>query len=242
MTTTTISAAARMRLAHEMTRKTLRRFPEADYRVTFSAALRIVWREAGRSAAEIWASYSGEEQQRYLERMAWYEYGRRDARMLKDGTPLPNAFTWVRDPADDLRDVWTEAWIAVQRMVLDPRHEQKDLGRIVSAAIVRSAEKINRQQIRNGSALRTEASEDGEKIREYIIDNAAPLAERAAGPEAALIIRDAIERACADDLDRRIIRLLAEQYSQRRIAELVGLSNVAIHKRIKRLRERYAAE
>lgn len=44
-----------MKAAHEMTRETLRKFPGANYRATFAAALRIAWEEA-RAAANIAAA------------------------------------------------------------------------------------------------------------------------------------------------------------------------------------------
>lgn len=44
-----------MKAAHEMTRETLRKFPGANYRATFAAALRIAWEDA-RAAANIAAA------------------------------------------------------------------------------------------------------------------------------------------------------------------------------------------
>jgi DNA-directed RNA polymerase specialized sigma24 family protein len=115
---------------------------------------------------------------------------------------------------------------------------------IMTAACRNAARATWRNEIKHNSALRIEAirDNDGNEIkREYIKD--APTTERIApNPEDALVMRDSIERACSDETDALIINALADGYSMREIAERVGMSHVAISKRVKRIRERYTEE
>jgi len=234
-----------MTAAHAMTRATCRQYPAADYRATLAAALKIAWREDGKSAAEIFRETPGEEIAARLYRAAWHEYGRRDARYTADGRPLPNVFTWVQDanPADDLRAVANEAYIRVSDMVDDPRHAEKSLARIISRAIFTAAQAIGRQERRNGSALKTRRPDpdaDAAAVDAYIIEHAAPTADPIApGPEAAVIALDAIERAAHDDTDRAIIRRQACGYTQTETAEALDISRKTVNARLAAIRDRY---
>lgn len=188
-----------------------------------------------------WIALDGEQQAEYLQRMTWYEYGRRDARCTKDGRRLPNVFTWI-DPAhvsDDLQAVTNEAYIRVCTMLDDPRHTDKSLQRIISRAIIRAAEYISRAERRNATAATRQTDENG---NEYdVIDiYAGPAAARPADPESAAILLDRIERAAKDDKDRAIIKLLALEYSARQIADMLNMSHTAINKRISGIRSRAA--
>lgn len=237
----TARAAAIMSAAHEMTRKIRKQYPAADYRVTFAAALRIAWKETGKSAREIWTAYSGAEQAEYLQRMTAFEYKRRDARCTKDGKRLPNVFTWI-DPAhiaDDLQAVTNEAYIRVCAMLDDPRHEDKSLQRIISRAIIRAAEYISRAERRNATAKVTMIDDDGQEL-DAIDIYASVSAARPADPDSAAILRDRIDRAAKDDKDRAIIRLLALEYSARQIADMLNMSHTAINKQISGIRSRAA--
>ena len=208
-----------MTIAHAITRAAIQ--PGDDYRVTFAAALRIAYAEYAASAAAEWAAKTPEEQYNALLAMAWYEYGQRDARIdRRTGEALPNVFTWVNPaaPADDIRAVAHEAYIRLIGYLDDPRRAELPLSRLMSRAVIISAQKISRAERRN------------------------PTAERAPNPEAGAIIVDSIERASKDDIDRAIIAALAAGYSAREIGQRLGMSHTAINKRVRAIRDRYAAE
>ena len=232
--------------AHALTRSTLEAFPGASYAVTFAAALRIAYEEQRSSARAQWDAKTPEEQYNALLAMAWYEYGQRDARMdRRTGEALPNVFTWVNPaaPADDIRAVAHEAYIRLIGYLGDPRRAELPLSRLMSRAVIISAQKISRAERRNPTGLKQRQNPndpDGEPL-EYI-DAQSPTAERAPNPEAASIIRDSISRAAKDDTDRAIMDALARGYSAREIAPRVGMSHTAVNKRIAKLRERYTAE
>lgn len=232
--------------AHAITRAAIQ--PGDDYRVTFAAALRIAYEEARSSARAQWAAMTPEQQYNALLAMAWHEYGQRDARsMIRDGQPvqLPNVFTWIdpRNPAEDVRAVAHDAYIRLISYLDDPRRAELPLSRLLSRAVIMAAQKIDRAERRNPSGLRQRRNDndpDGEPL-EYI-DAQSPTAERAANPETAAIIGDSISRAAKDDTDRTIMRALAAGYSAREIAQRIGMSHTAVNKRVRGLRERYAAE
>ena len=229
--------------AHAMTRAAIQ--PGDDYRVTFAAALRIAYAEAAASAAAEWAAKTPEEQYNALLAMAWHEYGQRDARIdRRTGEALPNVFTWVdpRNPGDDIRAVAHEAYIRLLGYLDDPRRADQSLSRMMSRAVIISAQKISRAERRNPSGLRERANPDNPEAEPLqYIDAQSPTAEHAPNPEAAAIIRDAISRAARDDTDRAIMDALARGYSAREIAPRVGMSHTAVNKRIAGMRDRYAA-
>ena len=230
--------------AHALTRAALQ--PGDDYRVTFAAALRIAYAEYAASAAAEWAAKTPEEQYDALVAMAWYEYGQRDARIdRRTGEALPNVFTWVNPaaPADDIRAVAHEAYIRLLGYLDDPRRADLPLSRLMSRAVIISAQKISRAERRNPTGLKQRQNPndpDGEPL-EYI-DAQSPTAERAPNPEAGAIIVDSIDRAARDDIDRTIIAALAAGYSAREIGQRLGMSHTAINKRVRAIRDRYAAE
>ena len=230
--------------AHALTRAALQ--PGDNYRVTFAAALRIAYEEARSSARAQWDAKTPEEQYDALLAMAWYEYGQRDARIdRRTGEALPNVFTWVDPaaPADDIRAVAHEAYIRLLGYLDDPRRAELPLARLMSRAVIISAQKISRAERRNPTGLKQRQNPDnpdGEPL-EYI-DAQSPTAERAPNPEAGAIIADSIERAAHDDTDRAIIAALAAGYSAREIGQRLGMSHTAINKRVRAIRERYTAE
>ena len=61
-------------------------------------------------------------------------------------------------------------------------------------------------------------------------------------PEDAAITRAAIEAAAVDELDRRIIRALADGHTVRTIAAALGTSKSTIQRRIEKIRARYLAQ
>ena len=224
--------------AHAQTRKLRDTYKSADYRVTFAAALRNLYEEETYTAAEIWTAYSDEQKMAALKGATGYEYRLRDARyIIRNGkmVMLDNVFSWVTDTAE-LEQVANDAYIYLVNF-FDTKPEWP-LGLMLSHAARRAAQFISRQERRNPSALKRD-SKTGE---EYIDASSEPTAEPIApSPETAAIIADGIERAAADETDSDIITMLKMGFSGRDIAEYVGMSHTAVNKRIKRIRERYAA-
>lgn len=241
--TANTNTAEIMSRAHRMTRNIIRDYPLSDYRVTFAAALRICWREAGKTAAEIVAGMTGEEINQMLIGVTWHEYRIRDARCNRHtGKTLQNVFRWVNDrhPADDLEGVAHEAYIRLAGYLIDPDRENQSLGHLASRAVQIAAQYIDRQERRNPRAIESYATDDGEELDR--IRMAPRTMETAPNPEARTIIRDMINRAAADDIDRDIIAGLAYGYTRREIAERIGISHTAVNKRVNKIRERYSAE
>lgn len=224
--------------AHAQTRRIRETYKAADYRITFSAALRNLYEEETRTAAEIWSGYTDEQKINALRGATGYEYRLRDARyIIRNGkmVMLDNVFSWVKDTAE-LEQVANDAYIYLINF-FDSKPEWP-LGLMLSHAARRAAQYISRQERRNPSALKRD-SKTGE---DYIAADAEPTAEPIApSPEAAAIIADSIERAAADDTDSDIITMLKMGYSAREIAEYIGMSHTAVNKRIHRIRERRAA-
>ena len=241
-----------MSRAHALTRAALAEFADADYRATFRAALRIAWEEsrAVNPRAE-WERMSGEEQYSALIRSVWYGVNRDRAECDRMGNPRPNYFEWIASD-DDARACAHGAYIrmedalsrAEQSVIDGKRDTLPALRAVMMSACRNSARQTWRNEIKHNNALRIEAirDNDGNEIRrEYIKD--APTTEHIApNPENAIIMRDSIERACADDIDALIVHALSDGYSMREIGERIGMTHPAISKRIKRIRERYTTD
>ena len=239
-TNTTEARSAIFSAAHAMTRRTIK--PGDSYAVTFAAALKIAYAEYGKSAAELWTSYSDDEKYNALKAMAGYEYQRRDSRsMIRNGqlVPLANVFTWVNpaNVADDLTSVAHQAYIKVIDYLADERRADWTLSRILSRAVIIAAQKISRAERRNPSALRHD-NEGREFIDTQDQATAEPIAP---DPYIAAAVLDSIERAAKDDKDRLIMKALAYGYTARQIAAALGMSHTAINKRIAGIKARYEA-
>lgn len=168
-------AAAVMRRAHDMTRRTLAAYPGADYRATLTAALRIAWSDANApAAADAWSGMTPEEQLEALTRMT-YKAARRDIAYMRDGDAwhdngsAPRAsdgqrrqsdrFAWARTPNGDLQretvdQIVNEAWIRMAGYVADERHADKPLAALLYQAAVTAAQAINRAERRNARAIK----------------------------------------------------------------------------------------
>lgn len=237
MKTTTTTRAAVMNRAHALTRATLAEYPTADYRATFRAALSLAWKDC--TARAQWETMSGDEQYNALLRMVWYAKRRDSAACDRLGNERAPHMAWI-ESTDDARAVAHDAFCRMPRL-LDRFDGEKPLPLILYKAVAAAAQYIDRAEKRHANAIRTTETDGGETV-EYIIDNAAPTAEHIApNPEQGAIIADSIDRACADDIDREIVRALAYGLKQREIAAAVGISQQAIAKRIARIRDRYAA-
>ena len=227
-----------MERAHKLTRNTVKAYPGTDYRATLAAALRIAWREDGKTAREVWEAMTGAEQYATLRGVTFAEYGRREARTTPAGDPI-NLFLWVQPDRirEDLEGVISGAWIRMAAL-MDRADDVHGLGHYLLAAVLREARAIDRAERRNARALRYEQLDGA--ARAYIVDHAAPIADPIApAPFVYAETREALEMYARDDIDRRIIRGLAEQYSAREMAPALGLSRQAVDKRIARIRREY---
>lgn len=233
--------------AHEMTRATLKKEPGLDYRATFAAALRVCHAEHERTAFEIWTSYTGDEQNNYLLKMAGYEYRTDGARTnAKTGQPMI-VFGWLRDSGldatDELTGVANSAWIAITEFFQQNPETELPLGRIVSREITKAAARINRAEHRNARAIRTTTDPETGEERSIIDTKAGAEAAKIDSPEAAAVIADLIGRACKDETDRVILALKVGGWNQTETADRVGtIGQRAVAKRLDGIRDRLAAE
>ena len=231
-----------MKSAHAETRRILTIYPDADYRTTFAAALRDLWAEP-ETAAEAWAAKSGEEQIDALRVMTRYAMQRDQAETDHRGNYRRNRFAWCSG-LDDVDSICNGAWCRMADYLTDPRRADQPLRHLEYIAVVTEAQSIERHERRHASALRIDApntSDDGSETRREWIDlKASALADRPTDPYTRALTLDRIDHAAADDIDRHIIRLLAQQYSAREIADIIGMSHTAINKRIAKIRQRDA--
>lgn len=233
-----------MTRAHAMTRATLAKETALDYRATFAAALSVAHAEHGKTAAEIWTGYTGDEQYTYLLKMAGYEYRMDGVRTnAKTGQPLL-VFDWLRDSglnvAEELRGVVHSAWIGVTDFFQQNPDTDRALGRIVSREITKAAARINRAEHRNARAIRTTTDPETGEERSVIDTKAGAEAARMDSPETAAVIADLIDRACKDETDRLIIADRIGGYTQSDTAALLDIGQRAVSKRLDGIRDRLA--
>lgn len=238
------TAADIMTRAHAMTRATLAKEPGLDYRATFAAALSVAHAEHGMTAAEIWNSYTGEEQYTYLLRMAGYEYRIDGARTnAKTGQPLI-CFQWLTesrlDIAEELRGIAHSAWIAVTEYLERNPETETALGRIVSREICKAAVKVNRAEHRNARAIRNTTDPETGEERSVIDTKAGAEAARIESPETAACVTDLIDRACKDAADRLVIADRIAGYTQTETAAILNIGQRAVAKRLDGIRDRLA--
>ena len=247
MKTTTIFTRA-----HAMTRAICAEFADADYRATFAAALRIAWADAQNDPRAAWEAMTGEAQNTALDRMVKWCMNRDSAETDASGNFRPNYFNWIAC-ADDITATAHEAWLrmpdaftnAERAVSMGKRDSMPSIRAIMANACRTAARYIARQEYRNARAIRIESKtdEDGNTyLREYIKDAQSIAEPIAPNPETAMLIRDSIERACKDDIDRAIIDALADGMTQTEIGARVGMTQKSISIRIKEIRARYAAE
>ena len=231
-----------MTRAHAMARAMREEFPEIDYRATLAEALRIAWKEYHDSASAEWDAMSDNEKYDALQRMASFARKRDSGETSRSGEYRPNRFEWVRD-ADDMLAIAHEAFIRVTEFLADDDGETP-LGKYLYRAVITAAQYIKRQELRNARALRSAdiTLPDGSAGSvEYIIDNAAPTADRPDDPHTAACIRELLDSLAADQTDRTIIAMKTYGYTQREIAETLGISQPAVAKRIAKMNERRIA-
>lgn len=232
-----------MRQAWSLYRATVAEFPETRSRAQFAICLKEAHRtaKAAQSARREWDNMSGEEQYTALQKMAWTVKHRAEATGRAADTE------WIRTP-DDAQTVAAEAWPRVAPALT--RNEQSDeprpLSHILYAACTQAAHVISRAEYRHAAnccQLTSTADADGDDYTQTPLDylpsvTAAPVSS----PEDIATTRAAIEAAAADNIDRAIIRALADGHTVRTIAAALGMSKSAVQRRIDKIRARYLAQ
>ena len=232
-----------MRQAWSLYRATVAEFPETRSRAQFAVCLKAAHEaaRAAQSARREWENMSGEAQFTAIIRMAWTVKHRAEATGRAADTE------WIRTP-DDAQTVAAEAWPRVAPALTrnDQSDEPRPLTHILFAACTQAARVISRAEYRHASnccQLTNTADADGDECTQTPLDylpsvTAAPVSS----PEDAAITRAAIEAAAADNIDRAIIRALADGHTVRTIAAAIGTSKSAVQRRIDRIRARYLAQ
>lgn len=227
--------------AHEMVREAVRRHPGADYKATFSAALREAWLDYKinakpiTTAAEEFAALDGAELYKRLLAMV-YHCRRRDGsiRSGKTGDFIPPIFSSI--PAADNEAILNEAYTITAETVSGGT--DSTLSCVMYYAVIRAAARIRRKEQAEPRAIRTATDSDGREIN--LIDTAAGRVDRASvSPEEYAGVRDAIARAARDDKDMEIIRLRLMGYNQADIGQRIGLCQHAVSVRLAAMAERY---
>lgn len=232
-----------MRQAWSLYRATVAEFPETRSRAQFALCLKEAHRaaQAATTARREWEAMDGEAQYTTLIRMTWTVKHRAEANGRAADTE------WIRTP-DDAQTVAADAWPRVAPALT--RNEQSDeprpLSHILFAACTQSAHVISRAEYRHASnccEITNTADADGDDYTQTPLDilpsvTAAPISS----PEDIATTRAAIEAAAADNIDRAIIRALADGHTVRAIAAALGMSKSAIQRRIDKIRARYLAQ
>ncbi len=140
----------------------------------------------------------------------------------------------------------SQAWIALQDAfkrlpVVNERRAAKGLPPRSLVSLVYNAAKAAIMKIWESDKKHGQAIQDPEVVNDNgNIESWTETRVAAAGynTEASAIIRADLERFTAgrDETDRKIIYALAEGYTERQIGKSVGISGVAVHKRIVKIR------
>lgn len=232
-----------MRQAWSLYRATVAEFPETRSRAQFAICLKEAHRaaHAATAARREWENMSGEEQYTALQKMAWTVKHRAEA----TGRGIDTE--WIRTP-DDAQTVAADAWPRVAPALTrnEQNAEPRPLAHILFAACTQAAHVISRAEYRHAAnccQITNTADADGDECTQTPLDylpsvTAAPISS----PEDIATTRAAIEAAAADNIDRAIIRALADGHTVRAIAAAIGTSKSAIQRRVDRIRARYLAQ
>lgn len=224
-----------MRQAWSLYRATVAEFPETRSRAQFALCLKEAHRaaQAATTARREWEAMDGEAQYTALIRMTWTVKHRAEANGRAADTE------WIRTP-DDAQTVAADAWPRVAPALT--RNEQSDeprpLSYILFAACTQSAHVISRAEYRHASNCCQITNTTQTPLDILPSVTAAPISS----PEDIATTRAAIEAAAADNIDRAIIRALADGHTVRAIAAALGMSKSAIQRRIDKIRARYLAQ
>lgn len=238
--TDTTTRASIMNRAHALTRAAMEQHPTDSYRATFRAALAIAWNDYAASPRAEWEKLEDEQKYDFLVRMVWH-MKKRDCGTDALGNERMPVMDWVTS-TDDALSVAHDAYTRLPAL-FDKAEEQETppaLARVLSVAVLRAARYIKRNELKHANALRHGVDIDGND-REYAESYAAP-DHIAPNPENAAIVRDSIDRAARDDIDRAIIAGLANGYSLREMSKAIGKTHQALSKRLDGIRSRYNAQ
>lgn len=178
-----------------------------------------------RKAAKNEIAYSTEDHYlQFSEVPAWYMHGHDFDEFISE--------TWLRAfPAFDV-----DKLTARNKKRASEFKKPMSLGSIVYNAARASIAAIYYQDIKHDRArCVTVIGEDGEEYSYFDTIEAAS----SANTERSAIIRTEMERYTdsRDNIDQKIMELLPQGFTERQIAKVVGISNVAVHKRIVKMRK-----
>lgn len=223
--------------------------------VVFSLCLKQAWAEAEGVNAEInaaavvaeWAATTPEKQVEWLQRCV--------VRAAKDVIGYSTedhyhqfneraAWGLYRHQFDEFTDeAYCRLFNAFDRLpITNERRAAKGLRPRSLKSLVYNAAKAAIMKIweddrKHGRAVQDpEIMNDNGEIESYIETRVS--AGGSVNTETSAIIRADLERFTAgrDEIDRKIIELVQENYTERQIADVVKISNVAVHKRIVKIR------
>ena len=234
-----------MKKAHEMTKKAIARNPvcyglmedgqtstQTSYSATLSEALRIVSAEPGDlTRADFWM-LDGNDQINALRAMVGYAKRTDGTRTTADGRPIPPVMDWTRNPGD-LDSIANEAYciMAEQEETADP---ETPLALALYRAVTLAAVRIMRETVQHGTTRRPDKhAASGESI------DARRVAERTTDPEHASIIRDALERCAADDLDRAIMDCIGYGLTKAETAAALKVNKNTVTARMRKATARF---
>lgn len=248
-------------------REAVREYPEARNRATWAACMREAvkeYREAVKNynARAEWESMTGENQLDLLKRAAakMPDFLQSVPYIDDDGNKafrLDKCVLWMVPEsrggqglvpwAEAVETVASEAWI-----ILAERMEAYDGGKpLVIMAYDACKTAVRRLDRLYHDAPRTKRTQDGKQISLYggaagacewndISAARAPhsLAWKAESPEAAYISREAVADLTHDENDKRILAALEKGFTQKEIAAAMGISQPAIAKRVRNMKNR----
>lgn len=249
-----------MSRAHKMTRAARAKWPDADYRATLAAALRIAWKDSKepQTVAEL-LQCPPEKLYHYLRRAAakcprWAEQQTRPL-LDDDGEPVTDPETgkpirvscpgtWAKwmQPASAgglARESWEDAVTMVANeaytIIIDMPADM-DSRTACRKAAVKACQRLNRQTVDKPSRRMDDPSSLDDP------DFNRTMTTRRDDPELVALARAALEAAPADDADKIIINGIADGMKQKELAARLGMSQGAVARRLGRIRARHAAE
>ena len=229
-----------MARAHAETRAWTAEHPEDSYRAVFAASLKNCWADYKNSPRAEWERMSDTAQYDFIIRMVWH-MKKRDCGTDAQGNERMPVMDWIVS-TDDALSVAHDAFCRLPALFdkADQQETPPALARVLSIAVLRAARYSKRKELKHANAMRHAVDIDGSD-REFVESYAAP--DRIApNPENAALIRDGIDRAARDDIDRAIIAGLAKGYSLREMSKAIGKSHQALSKRLDGIRDRYRAK
>ncbi len=246
---TTYNLGSIMRLAWEIRKSEAEKAGCKVLEISMSQCLRRAWTEAKDPADAVvkeWKRLSAEKQVEWLKKCI--------VRAAKDviGYSTECHYHQFNERAawglhgHDFDEFVSQAWIALQDAfnrlpAVNERRAAKGLPPRSLVSLVYNAAKAAIMKIWESDKKHGQAIQDPEIVNDNgNIESWTETRVAAAGynTEASAIIRADLQRftASRDETDRKIIYALAEGYTERQIGKSVGISGVAVHKRIVKIR------